>query len=84
MLIEQKLLTFFKTFLMERGIETTDNNLHEFNFVESGLLDSFEVLTMIMAIEAEYALAILPDELLDTNNSTVGGLLKTLVSKSIQ
>ncbi|TYK65598.1 acyl carrier protein [Colwellia echini] len=81
MLIEEKLQSFFKAFLMERGIETTESNLLEFNFVESGLLDSFEILTMIMAIETEYSLTISPDELLDGNNATVGGLLKTLVSK---
>jgi acyl carrier protein len=82
MILEKKLQLFFKEFLMERGIEVTTDSLHDFNFVDSGLLDSFEILTMIMALETEFSLMISPDELLDRDNATVAGLIKTLMAKS--
>jgi acyl carrier protein len=84
MILEKELALFFKEFLMERGIELIKDNLDDFNFVDSGLLDSFEILTMIIAIETEYSLVVLPDELLDSNNSTVKGLMKTLITKSVK
>jgi len=82
MILEKELLMFFQKFLMERGIETDEVSLLGFNFVGSALLDSFEILTMIIALETEFSLMVLPDELVDEKNSTVRGLLKTLLTKS--
>jgi acyl carrier protein len=82
MALEKKLQLFFKQFLMERGIETTESDIGNFNFVASGLLDSFELLTMIIGLETEFSLVVSPDELVDEANSTVQGLLNTLVTKS--
>lgn len=84
MILEKELQLFFKNFLMERGIETDESSLLDFNFMASGLLDSFEILTMIIALETEFSLVVSPDELVDDKNSVVQGLLKTLLEKTIK
>lgn len=82
MSMETTLAEFFEQFLMARGISLTSENLLDFNFVGSGLLDSFEILSMIMEVETQFSLKLSPEELTDNNNATVGGLIRTLVTKN--
>jgi acyl carrier protein len=78
---KEQLIDFFNDFLMNRGIENSPQELQSFNFIGSGLLDSFEVLTMIMELEMHTGLKLTPEELVDESNATVEGLVTTLLSK---
>lgn len=77
-----QLTDFFLRFLLARGVELDAQKLADFNFVESGLLDSFEILSMIIELETEFGLSLSPEELSDTQHATVGGLMKTLLEKA--
>lgn len=81
MLLEAQLAQFFEQFLLNRGISLTEKHLHDFNFVGSGLLDSFEILSMIVEMETQFQLKLSPEELTAQENSTVGGLINTLTNK---
>jgi len=78
---KEQLIDFFHDFLMNRGIEKSPHELQSFNFIGSGRLDSFEVLTMIMELEMHTGLKLTPEELVDESNATVEGLVTTLLSK---
>jgi acyl carrier protein len=78
---KEQLIDFFNDFLMNRGIENSPQELQSFNFIGSGLLDSFEVLTMIMELEMHTGLKLTTEELVDESNATVEGLVTTLLSK---
>ncbi|TMP43477.1 hypothetical protein CWB96_01980 [Pseudoalteromonas citrea] len=75
----EQLLLFFSEFLMARGIEHSQETLLHFNFVESGLLDSFEILSMIMELELISGVKLTPLQLVDESNATVSGLMSTLL-----
>lgn len=51
------------------------------NFVESGLLDSFAILSMIMTIEGRFSVKFKPQELADSRLRTVGVLAATTFAK---
>lgn len=81
MINEEQLQDFFCDFLIARGIRVSKENINNFNFIGSGSIDSFEVLSMIMELEVLTTIHLSPDELMDENNATVGGLIETLLSK---
>ena len=51
------------------------------NFVDSGLLDSFGVLTMVMDVGSRFSIKLTPAELLDEETKTVGGLVRLIEEK---
>ena len=50
------------------------------NFME-GVIDSFEVMSLLVNIEQEYNVRISSTELLEKNNRTIAGLIKLIGSK---
>lgn len=78
---KEQLLDFFSDFLMVRGIENSTQELLSFDFIGSGRLDSFEVLSMMMELEMHTGLKLTVEELVDESNATVEGLVNTLLLK---
>ncbi|MBQ4849026.1 hypothetical protein [Pseudoalteromonas sp. MMG012] len=80
-MLKEQLLDFFSEFLTSRGVEVSTEELLKFNFIGSGRLDSFELLTMIMEFEIRTGIKLTPEELIDDANATVAGLIDTLLVK---
>lgn len=74
-----QLTEFFEHFLNERGIELSGQELLTFNFVDSAQLDSFEILSMIISLEATFGVKLTPEAMSDASNATVLGLIDTIV-----
>lgn len=53
----------------------------ETNFVDSRLLDSFAILSLIMIVESRFKLKFQPQELADPALRSVGGLAQAVCSK---
>lgn len=53
----------------------------ETNFVKTGMLDSFAILSMIMQIERQFAIKFELAELANTDLQTVDGLSKSIAAK---
>lgn len=64
----------------EYTIETQD--IMSLNFVETGYVDSFGLVTFILALEEEFDIAFTDDELQDPAFKVVGGLID-IVSRKI-
>ncbi|NKC18136.1 hypothetical protein CWC29_004665 [Pseudoalteromonas sp. S4498] len=76
---ETQLLEFFHTFLLARGVAVKSEQLQSFNFMESGLLDSFEMLSMVMQIETDFGVRLTPEQMLRPGSATVGGLIDVIL-----
>ncbi|WP_462154920.1 hypothetical protein [Pseudoalteromonas piscicida] len=76
---ETQLLEFFHTFLLARGVAVKSEKLQSFNFMESGLLDSFEMLSMVMQIETDFGVCLTPEQMLRPDSATVGGLIDVIL-----
>jgi acyl carrier protein len=71
---------FIIDFFIARGVDVTYENSNEIFFMD-GLIDSFEVMSLLISIEQDLNVRISPIELLEKNNRTILGLIKLVVSK---
>ena len=63
----------------EYTIEVED--IMSLNFVETGYVDSFGLLTFILSLEQEYGIEFSEDELQDPSFKVVGSLIETVAKK---
>ena len=63
----------------EYTIEVED--IMSLNFVETGYVDSFGLLTFILSLEQEYGIEFSEDELQDPSFKVVGTLIETVAKK---
>ena len=61
--------------------ESRTGEVNTLNFVDSGLLDSFGILTMVMDIESRFSVKLSPEILLKAEAKTVQGLASLVVSE---
>lgn len=77
--MKQALIQSVQQFLLERGVFVEDADIDEYDFVATGALDSFEILSLIMSLETEYGIAVPPELMVDSENAKVGNLATALV-----
>lgn len=75
----QKIYSFFGNFLAERGVTYSPDNLPSYDIINSGDLDSFELMTLIINIELEFGTKIQPESIV--GRSTVNDFA-TLINKA--
>ena len=63
----------------EYTIEAED--IMSLNFVETGYVDSFGLLTFILSLEQEYGIEFSEEELQDPSFKVVGSLIETVAKK---
>ena len=63
----------------EYTIEVED--IMSLNFVETGYVDSFGLLTFILSLEQEYGIEFSEEELQDPSFKVVGSLIETVARK---
>lgn len=78
----ESLLDYIQQFLEERGVLLSSSSLESYNFVKEGALDSFEILTLTMGIEAHFSIEVSPELLLDEKNAIVGNLVSAVLDKA--
>lgn len=83
MLSRSQLQAFFIDFLNERGVSRSVDNIDSFNFLASGQLDSFEILSMLIHLEVTFGVKLTAEEISDDTNATAGGVIQTLLAKAL-
>lgn len=73
-----QLETFLKQFLLERGVILTED-WQSYDFIGSGHLDSFEILTMVVSLETHFQLSIPAELLANSNNALLGKFVNSLM-----
>jgi acyl carrier protein len=62
-------------------VNDEERGFNEINFIDSGLIDSFGVLSMLMDLESYYSIKFNPIDLLNEEAKTVGGLVQLIINK---
>lgn len=75
-------IQFIADYLIDSGVVFDGTVIGEYNFIKSGAIDSFSLLSLIMEIEAEYGIKITTDDLLDESLATISGMA-SLISKKL-
>ena len=65
---------YIHDFLAERGTMLTDEEMATTNFVEAGVIDSFETLNLFMSLDEEFGVKVSPTEMASHRLQTVDGL----------
>ncbi|MFC0118875.1 hypothetical protein ACFFK7_13210 [Pseudoalteromonas xiamenensis] len=68
---------FFRDFFEQRGVILPEC-WQGYDFVSAGVLDSFEILTMVMALEVELGVQVPAALLADPKNATLGVLANSI------
>ncbi len=74
-------LNFIIDYLYQRGIELTAAEIASAHLVEDGILDSFGILSLFMAVEEEFGITIFPKDMLEKKHATVKGLASLIVDR---
>lgn len=69
---------FILNFLEERGIDTSENDFENVNFIESGYVDSFSIMSLMMEIEGQFQYKISPEQISNSKYQSVNGLVNLL------
>jgi acyl carrier protein len=73
----ETIVTFLHSFFAERGV-ILPNHWAKFNFIQAGVLDSFEILTLIVSLETHFSLTIPAEMLADPENAELGRFASAL------
>lgn len=74
----QALQEFLQQFFLERGVVLPED-WQAFNFIAAGVLDSFEILSMIVSLETHFALTIPSTLLTNADNARLGTFVAALL-----
>ena len=78
---KEKVLDFIINYLIERGVEVSSHNYNKINIIEDGIIDSFAILALFMAIEGEFDVKITPNDMLEEKNKTIDGLVNLIINR---
>lgn len=78
MISRRALEDFLRQFFLERGVKLPED-LQYFNFISAGVLDSFEILSMIVSLETHFSLTIPPTLLTNPDNARLGQFVTSLL-----
>ncbi|MCG7549862.1 hypothetical protein [Pseudoalteromonas sp. Of7M-16] len=82
MVTKEALLEYIQQFMEERGVLLSSSELESYNFISEGALDSFEILSLTMGLEAHFSIVVSPSLLLDENNAIVGNLVTAMLEQA--
>lgn len=71
---------FVKGYLIERGASFSEANWQDYDFVASGVIDSFEILSFILELNERYNLRIRPEDFVGADYNRVGKLVAWIES----
>lgn len=77
----ENIIDFIITFFEERGVSLSRENYQEINYIDNAIIDSFEMLTLLMSIEDNFGVKITPMDIAEEKNKTLGELILLINSK---
>ncbi len=69
---------FVLDYLIERGADVSESNYEEFDFVKSGVIDSFEVMAFMLEIQEAYGIRLEPEDFIEKELRFTGKLVSYL------
>lgn len=77
----ENIIDFIITFFLERGVSLSREDYQDINYVDSAIIDSFEMLTLLMTIEDNFGVKITPMDIAEQQCKTLGELVLLINSK---
>ena len=78
---EEAIERFVVDYLAERGADIDPSDPLGYDFVSSGVIDSFETLAFLLVLEESFEVKIKPEDFLDNDYRIVGKLIEAIISK---
>ena len=77
----KRILSYVLNYLSARGATIPTKGIEDFNYVDSGVIDSFEILSFIMEIQNEFEIKLTPEDLQEERIKTIGGIAGMIIEK---
>ena len=74
----EEIITHIQKWFIDQHRLTIDENDR---YIDSGLINSFEILSLVLFIESSYNISFLPDDFQDSRFFTVKGLSELILEK---
>jgi acyl carrier protein len=79
--MREKIKKFVINYIEKRGKLPENINLDEFNYIETGYVDSMGIIKFIVELEKEFDIEIKDDDMLSPKFKTIGGLIELIEGK---
>jgi acyl carrier protein len=74
-------MKFVMDYVERKGRIPKDADLSEFNYIQSGHIDSIALFKFAVDIEAEFGIEISDDDIMSVRFATVGGIVSLITDK---
>jgi len=74
---------FVINYLIERGAMLDEDNWRSYDFVSSGVIDSFETLSFLLVLKETFSVDIMPEDFIDNDYKCLGNLVDYINKKSL-
>ncbi|MBT4034788.1 MAG: acyl carrier protein [Candidatus Marinimicrobia bacterium] len=78
---QKEIEEFIINYLRSNSGLSPQEDLTGLDFVDSGILDSFGILSMIMDVESRFSIKLAPENLVESRAKTVEGLASLIVNE---
>lgn len=79
--MSEKIRQFIVKYISKKGKLPAGINLDEFNYIDTGYIDSMGVLKFVVALEQEFDIHISDDDIMLPEFKTIGGLVSMIKNK---
>lgn len=79
--MSEEVKNFIIKYISKKGKLPQDVNLDEFNYIDTGYVDSMGILKFVVELEQEFDIEISDDDIMLPEFKTIGGLVKMIERK---
>lgn len=79
--MSEEVKNFIIKYISKKGKLPQDVNLDEFNYIDTGYIDSMGILKFVVGLEQEFDVEISDDDIMLPEFKTIGGLVKMIERK---
>lgn len=79
--MSEEIRQFIVKYISKKGKLPPDINLNEFNYIDTGYIDSMGILKFVVALEQEFDIQISDDDIMLPEFKTIGTLVSMIESK---
>ncbi len=79
--MNHEILQYVSGLIQKKGKLPVGSNLAEFNYIDSGYVDSIAIIKFVLDIEAKFEIEISEEDMLSPQFRTIGGLVRLIESK---
>lgn len=79
--MSEEIRQFIIKYISKKGKLPKDINIDEFNYIDTGYVDSMGILKFVVDLEQEFDVQISDDDIMLPEFKTIGGLVKIIEEK---